>query len=104
MSYAWDHDYSVKTVTPEELTAIQRHERESSRRKWDPDKEPEVNVGGGGGGADGDAFAKCFSKCDKCRRSRTKVLLPESMLSVARGKNDGLTCDFCGLVRTLDLQ
>jgi hypothetical protein len=41
-------------------------------------------------------FLKQFSKCDKCRRSRTKVLVPNSILSVTFSKNDGVTCDFCG--------
>lgn len=41
-------------------------------------------------------FTKKFSKCEKCRRSRTKVLVPNSLLGITHGKNDGVTCDFCG--------
>ena len=41
---------------------------------------------------------KEFAKCEECRRSRTKVLLPNSLLLITDGKNDGKTCDFCGSV------
>ena len=41
---------------------------------------------------------KKFAKCDACRKSRTKVLVPTSMISVTESKNDGKTCDFCGNV------
>ena len=37
-----------------------------------------------------------FAKCDSCRKSRTKVLLPNSLLNITTSKNDGMTCDFCG--------
>jgi len=42
------------------------------------------------------SFSKRFSKCDKCRQSRIKMLVPSALLSVAAGKGDGVTCDFCG--------
>ncbi|XP_059095744.1 zinc finger protein 888-like [Tigriopus californicus] len=47
-------------------------------------------------------MSKMFAKCDKCRRSRIKVLVPNSLLSVAKGKNDGQTCDFCGTIMPPD--
>lgn len=37
-----------------------------------------------------------FAKCDSCRKSRTKVLMPNSLLNITTSKNDGMTCDFCG--------
>ena len=37
-----------------------------------------------------------FSKCDSCRKSRTKVLLPNHLINITSGKKDGKTCDFCG--------
>lgn len=39
-----------------------------------------------------------FAKCEACRRSRTKVMLPNSILRLTSSKNDGRTCDFCGAV------
>ena len=39
-----------------------------------------------------------FAKCETCRKSRTKVLLPKSVLHLTKSKNDGKTCDFCGAV------
>jgi hypothetical protein len=58
-------------------------------------EEVEDEPGGEDGQGNGN-FLKQFSKCDKCRRSRTKVLVPNSILSVTFSKNDGITCDFCG--------
>ena len=37
-----------------------------------------------------------FAKCDACRKSRTKVTLPNSLLNLTSSKDDGRTCDFCG--------
>ena len=37
-----------------------------------------------------------FAKCDACRKSRTKVSLPNSLLNLTSSKDDGRTCDFCG--------
>jgi len=37
-----------------------------------------------------------FAKCETCRKSRTKVELPKSVLHLTTSKNDGKTCDFCG--------
>ena len=37
-----------------------------------------------------------FAKCDVCRKSRTKVTLPNSLLNLTSSKDDGRTCDFCG--------
>ena len=37
---------------------------------------------------------KTFAKCEKCRKSRTKVHVPTSF--VPTSKDDGKTCDFCG--------
>lgn len=79
-----EHDYSVRQVDPRDLPALKS--RESSVKE---DVENEAT-------AEGDVVAKKFAKCDKCRRSRTKVLVPKSLLSVTVSKNDGVTCDFCG--------
>lgn len=43
-------------------------------------------------------LTKTFSKCDQCRRARTKVTAPKSLVDLKQGKNDGVTCDFCGAV------
>ena len=83
---AADHDYAVKNVAPEDLPMIKQKENEAINEIWAASL-PST-----------DEFAKRFSKCDKCRKSRTKVLVPDSLLSIASGKNDGVTCDFCGEV------
>ena len=44
-----------------------------------------------------------FAKCEMCRKSRTKVLLPKSVVHFTTSKNDGKTCDFCGDVMTSTL-
>ena len=46
---------------------------------------------------------KEFAKCDECRKSRTKVFLPNSLLLITDGKNDGKTCDFCGAVMDIEV-
>ena len=48
--------------------------------------------------ANQEKVTKEFAKCDECRKSRTKVFLPNSLLLITDGKNDGKTCDFCGAV------
>lgn len=78
-----EHDYCIRIVSDDDLNRIK--ELEQSSKKDSGSEEPNEN-----------RFAKKFSKCDKCRRSRTKVLLPNSLLSITNGKNDGFTCDFCG--------
>lgn len=42
---------------------------------------------------------RTFAKCENCRKSRTKVMIPESLIdSLPDSKDDGKTCDFCGAV------
>ena len=50
-----------------------------------------------------DYVTRKFSKCETCRKSRTKVLLPKSVVHFTTSKNDGKTCDFCGDVMTSTL-
>ena len=74
-----DHDYCVRSVNPKDLPYLKTNIVEKVE-----EDEDEENI------------SKQFSKCDRCRRSRTKVLVPNSLLCITNGKNDGVTCDFCG--------
>lgn len=86
-----DHGYAVKPVNPEDLPTIKRLENEAIKAEHPTISTPNHSPSS-------DDFSKRFSKCDRCRKSRTKVLVPNALLSVATGKNDGVTCDFCGEV------
>ena len=50
-----------------------------------------------------DYVTRKFAKCESCRKSRTKVLLPKSVVHFTTSKSDGKTCDFCGDVMTSTL-
>ena len=50
-----------------------------------------------------DYVTRKFAKCETCRKSRTKVLLPKSVVHFTTSKSDGKTCDFCGDVMTSTL-
>eukprot|EP00095_Tigriopus_kingsejongensis_P012699 maker-scaffold22_size673200-snap-gene-5.43 protein:Tk12699 transcript:maker-scaffold22_size673200-snap-gene-5.43-mRNA-1 annotation:"phosphomevalonate kinase-like" len=87
-----EHDYCVRQVDPNELDRLKQVSNDPPDASTSTDCLSEESVG-----VDAQ-FAKKFAKCDKCRRSRTKVLVPNSLLSIASGKNDGMTCDFCGTI------
>jgi hypothetical protein len=60
------------------------------------DPEADENEAGNEDAPEKGRFQKNFSKCETCRRRRTKVRVPTSVLSVTYSRNDGITCDFCG--------
>lgn len=105
-----EHDYSVRLVAPKDLPKLKSMEAiltdlkklkaksksgKTAKRKKQQEEEavaakPNLDK----------VVTKKFAKCDKCRKSRTKVLVPDSLMAIAHGKNDGVTCDFCGDVMT----
>ncbi len=94
-----DHDYCVRRVNPKDLPKIKEQEKTrdaATTRGFVASQSLANYVNDSGNETTPAGFTKKFSKCDKCRRSRTKVLVPDWLLSVAHGKNDGVTCDFCG--------
>ncbi len=102
-----DHDYSVKLVSPDDLAELRRRDSDHLARGKKrhngsdaADAKPTSAALSAAKPSD-EPFSKRFSKCDSCRRSRTKVVLPDAVKHVAAGKNDGITCDFCGKVKRL---
>lgn len=96
-----EHDYSIRTIQESDLERITSEDAMKSdlKRIIAKSGNPEsvsikINQ------AEGNLMSvtKKFAKCEECRKSRTKVILPESMMNIASSANDGKTCDFCGVI------
>lgn len=97
-----DHDYCIRIVQDNELNDPELRKTGSLKPHQALQAAPSVILTSHPGGdplsTGENHFTKKFSKCDMCRRSRTKVLVPTTLLSITHGKDDGVTCDFCGAV------
>ncbi len=92
--YIIEHDYSLKMPSVESKTTSQSLPVVTARGKKCIKMKSESNLVR----VRPSPVTAKFAKCEKCRKSRTKIRLPSSILALKMGQNDGKTCDFCGIV------